>query len=246
MNFAHILRRGLAAGFAAGLTSAVLIWLVVEPVIRRALAIEEARRTAHHGHAEEPLVSRGLQVAGGAGTSVVVGVLFGVVFAVVFARVRHRLPGSSDFIRSAVLTALGFFVFVLVPALKIPANPPAVGDPETVTERTLIYVLSILLGLGVVCAVATLNRCLHRVGAPDSTRYSLDMSAAVTGVVAILVLAPSSPDSVPGDVPASLLWDFRLASLAQLATMWAVLGMTFGLLVDRSGEQKREATPVTA
>jgi hypothetical protein len=104
MRFAHLLRRGLAAGLAAGLASAVLIWLVVEPVIRRALAIEEARGAGHHGHAEEPLVSRGLQVAGGAVTVVVVGTLFGVVFAVVFAKVRHRLPGNSDFTRSAVLT----------------------------------------------------------------------------------------------------------------------------------------------
>jgi predicted cobalt transporter CbtA len=245
MRFAHLLRRGLAAGLAAGLASAVLIWLVVEPVIRRALAIEEARGAGHRGHAEEPLVSRGLQVAGGAVTVVVVGTLFGVVFAVVFAKVRHRLPGNSDFTRSAVLTALGFFVFVLMPALKIPANPPAVGDPETVTERTLIYVLSILLSLGLVFAVAALNRYLHGIGAPDSTRYTLGMYAAVAGVVAILVLAPSSPDSVPSDVPASLLWDFRLASLAQLAAMWAVLGVTFGLLVDKGRRQKRGAAPAT-
>jgi predicted cobalt transporter CbtA len=246
MGFARLLRCGLAAGLAAGLASALLIWLVVEPVIRRALAIEEARSTGRHGHVTEPLVSRGLQVVGGAATAVVVGALFGVVFAVVFAKLRHRLPGHSDFVRSAVLTALGFCVFTLMPALKIPANPPAVGDPETVTERTLIYVLSILLGLALVFAVAGLDRHLSKSGAPDSTRYTLDMYATVAGIVAILVLAPSSPDSVPSDVPASLLWDFRLASLAQLAAMWAVLGATFGLLVDRRGTRRREVVPAAA
>lgn len=246
MRFAQLLWRGAAAGLAAGLASACLVWLLVEPVIRRALAIEEARATRPHGHAEHPLVSRDLQVLAGAVTVVVVGALFGVVFAVVFAKVRHRLPGGSDFTRAAGLTVLAFFVFTLVPALKIPANPPAVGDPATVTERTLIYVLSILLSLGLVVVVATLDRYLHGVGAQDSTRYTLNTCAAAAGVVAILMLAPSSPDAVPGDVPASLIWDFRLASLAQLAAMWTVLGTTFGLLLDRRGRRQRRVVSASA
>jgi predicted cobalt transporter CbtA len=245
MGLSHLLRRGLGAGLAAGVASALLVWLCVEPVIRRALVIEEAR-TGHHGHGEEPLVSRSLQVVGGAATSVVVGALFGVVFAVVFARIRHRLPGSSDFVRAAVLAALGFLVFSVMPALKIPANPPGVGDPATVTERTLIYVLTILLSLAVVLAVGALDRYLAGSGAPDTTRYTLGMYAAVAGVAAILLLAPASPDTVPSDVPASLLWDFRLASLAQLAAMWAVLGTTFGVLVERGAVRRREVAPVSA
>lgn len=32
-----------------------------------------------------------------------------------------------------------FFVLFLVPALKYPSNPPAVGDPETVYYRQSLY-----------------------------------------------------------------------------------------------------------
>jgi hypothetical protein len=32
-----------------------------------------------------------------------------------------------------------WFVLFLVPALKYPANPPAVGDPKTIHYRDLIY-----------------------------------------------------------------------------------------------------------
>jgi hypothetical protein len=41
------------------------------------------------------------------------------------------------------------------------------------------------------------------------------------------------------------LWDFRLASLTQLAVMWATLGVSFGLLVhSRATEPSRpEASP---
>jgi predicted cobalt transporter CbtA len=47
-------------------------------------------------------------------------------------------------------------------------------------------------------------------------------------------------------VPAALLWDFRLASLAQLATMWLTLGLVFGLLLERLAAPKRAFEPVTA
>ena len=61
-----------------------------------------------------------------------------------------------------------------------------------------------------------------------STRWAVDVVAAVVLVVLVLVLVPGSPDAVPADVPADLLWDFRLASLAQLAAMWLTLGLVFG------------------
>jgi hypothetical protein len=33
-----------------------------------------------------------------------------------------------------------WFVLFLVPALKYPANPPAVGDPETIYYRESLYI----------------------------------------------------------------------------------------------------------
>ena len=53
---------------------------------------------------------------------------------------------------------------------------------------------------------------------------------------------PASPDSVPGDIPAALLWDFRLASLGELATLWTVFGLGFGLLLT----PRRVAAPAVA
>lgn len=240
MTFGFLLRRGLAAGAAAGVVAAAVIWLLVEPVLRRALALEESAM-AHGGQHEEPLVSRGAQVVGGLLTTTVVGVLFGVVFAVVFARVRHRLPATTDLGRSVLLAALGFGVFSLLPAVKYPANPPGVGNPGTVTERTLLYVLSILMGLLVLTVVTLVHRALSGSRLRPAQVVGVDALVAAAGVVAVLALLPSSPDPIPADVPADLLWDFRLASLAQLASMWATLGLAFGLLLEaRAG---RTAVP---
>jgi len=245
MTLGFLLRRGLAAGAVAGVVAAAVIWLVVEPVLRRALALEAAE-TAHAGHHEEPLVSRGAQVVGGALTTVVVGVLFGVVFAVVFARLRHRLPGGTDVGRSVVLAALGFGVFSLLPAVTYPANPPGVGDPATVTERTLLYVLSVLMGLLVVTVAAMVHRAIGGRRLRPGQVVGVDALVVGAGLVAVLTLLPPSPDPVPAGLPADLLWDFRLASLAQLGSMWGTLGLAFGLLLDaRAAEpavQERTST----
>lgn len=243
-----MLRRGVLAGMLAGLAAAVVIWLVVEPVIRRALVIEDMR-TMHGGQSapsgllahggDEPLVSRAAQVVGAAVTSVIVGVAVGVIFAVVFARVRERLPGRGDFGRSMVLASIGFAAVSLLPALKIPANPPAVGDPSTVGRRTLLYAVVLLLGLAVALVVPLLDRRLAGRGLQASARWAVDIVAVVVLLGLVLALVPGTPDRVPADVPADLVWDFRLASLAQLAALWLTLGVTFGLLLERAGRRSR-------
>ena len=255
LSFGSVLRRGVLAGVSAGLAAAVVIWLVVEPVIRRALAIEDVRSMhggqsapaglpAHGG--DEPLVSRAVQVVGGAVTAVLVGVAVGVIFAVVFARMRERLPGRGDFGRSMVLATIGFAAVSLLPALKIPSNPPAVGNPETVGQRTMLYAVVLLLGVAVALLVPVLDQRLAARGTVPSTRWAVDVVATVVLVVLVLVLVPGSPDAVPPDVPAALIWDFRLASLAQLATMWLTLGLVFGLLLERVAAPQRALTSVSA
>lgn len=243
MRFVNILRHGLIAGAAAGLCAALVLWLLVEPVIRRALVIEEARGGHNPGHDAEPLVSRTLQVFGGLATAALVGMLLGVVFTVVYARAGHRLPGATNLGRSASLALVGFVVVTLLPALKIPANPPAVGDPATVTERTLLYLLTILLGVLAVGVLLAVDRWLVGRGTPLHVRALVGTAAAVVSVGAILALVPGTPDAVPADVPAMLLWDFRVASLAQLATMWLVLGLVFGALAESRDRAARTAVP---
>lgn len=241
MNLPQLLRRGAVAGVAGGLAAALVVWLVVEPVIRRALVIEEARGDHGGGHShEDAIVSRTGQVIGGGITVIIVGFLFGVIFTVVFARLRDRLPATTDLGRSLVLAAIGFVVFSLLPAIRIPSNPPAVGDPSTVNERTLIYFLTILVGILGIGAVLAADGWL-RSRVTDPVRVAVDAAVGAAWVIAMLLLIPGTPDKVPGDVPAALLWDFRLASLAQLAVMWLVVGVVFGVLVDGRTRRGRGA-----
>jgi len=241
VRFYRLLRDGAVSGAAAGLAAALVMWLLTEPVIRRALVIEDARAHAGGGHTHsDEVVSRTAQVLVGAFTAALVGLLFGLVFAVVFARTRHRLPGLGDHSRALWLALLGFGVFVLLPALAVPADPPGVGDPDTVTRRTLVYLLTILVGLLLVGIVTGLDSLLRRRGTTQPVRLTADLVAVAVLVPLTVWLLPAAASAVPADVPADLVWDFRLASLAQQAAMWLVLACVFSLLQSRRTTAARE------
>jgi predicted cobalt transporter CbtA len=236
-SFTAILRRGLLAGLLAGGAAALVSLLLVETPIRAALRIEQARTHAAGEHSHEEMFSRSTQVVGGMVAVLIVGLAIGTIFAVVFARTQHRLPARTSFGRSLQLAAGGFFAVSLLPALKYPANPPGVGEPGTVGDRTLAYVFFIAAGIVILCAAYYLRKYLISRGRPPAHTATATAGAVVLLVVVALWAWPANPDPIPSDVPAGLLWQFRLYSLAELATLWTVLGFTFGLL-----SQSRTAT----
>ncbi|MGN9913042.1 CbtA family protein [Phytohabitans sp. LJ34] len=227
LTLGAVLRRAALAGVFAGLAAAIVALLVVEPQIDKALLVEEARSTSD----DEPIFGRPTQVFGGMVAAVAVAVCLALVVGVVFARVRHRLPGATDFGRAVVLASLGFATVALLPALKYPASPPGVGDPDTVTERTVQYLTLIAAAIAVTWLTFLVHDRLAARPWPPAYRAAIAAGVVFVGYTALLTTWPATPDSVPADIPAALLWDFRLASLAELATLWTVLGLGFGLLL---------------
>ena len=235
LRFGSMFGRLVLAGVIAGTLAGVYSLLVTERAMAPALVIEESRSAA--GSESDPhvaeLFARDTQLLGGFLGTVAAAVVFAVLLATVYGALRHRLPGSSDFSRLSMLAAVGFGVVALLPALKIPANPPAVGDPATVSTRTAIYAAVLLSGLVAAMLIAALVSFLRTRGVDLPTTATA--ATAVTGllVAVILILLPDSPDAIPGDVPAEVVWDFRIASLGQLLILWSTLGLVGGWLVDR-------------
>lgn len=230
----------LAGAVAGGLGAAAMYWLV-EPSVRAAIAIEEAG-SAHehatsqaHGHGGDALVSRSEQVVLGLVTVLVVAMLIGIAFALVHRFLAPRLPGRTTAATTMSLAGLGFVAFGLAPAIVVPANPPAVGDPGTVGLRTIVYLGTI------VCAVA-LTALVTGVARADQlssgTRAAAATGLGVVGTAILLVVLPHTADPVPANVPADLVWEFRVASLAQIGLMWVTLGAAFAWL----GQQRTVAT----
>lgn len=213
--------RGAAAGAVAGLASAAWSLALVEPVLERAVALE--------GPADGP-VSRSVQrLVGLPVGSVLVGVALGLLFSLAY---RLGSPATPTWHRSMATAGGAFLALALVPGLVYPPNPPGVGSPDTVGERTTAYLLAVALGVVVVLASHAALRDLARRGVPQPLRQSAVVVAACLIVAFGYVLLPAFPD--PVDAPATLVWDFRIRSLGSLAVLYAVLGAVFAILSTRA------------
>jgi predicted cobalt transporter CbtA len=225
---------GACAGATGGLASMLMLLLVGERSITRAIAIERARRGPAPVH---EMFSRRVQLAGGGAGTVIAGIALGLVLAVVFASVRHRLAGRDDWRRATTVAATAFVTVYLVPWLKYPANPPAVGDPATIGRRTALYL--VMIGWSIVASWAAwrLHRWLRADGRPEHQRVPATVAAWAAMVAVALVALPGNPDAVTA--PAQLVWRFRLASLGGAAAYWAVCGTVFGWLRLRATAEAR-------
>lgn len=231
-----LLRRGLAAGGLAGLVSGLFSLLLAEPLMDRAIRLEEERSAhehaghggADHAHAAEELFSRGTQHAGLVVTAVIVGLALGVFFALVYALAHRQDPlRHRPWERALTLAGAGFLALSLLPGLRYPANPPGVGDAGTVTDRQFMWLGALAVGVLGLLLAWQLHRRLARAGR-SSAVCQLAAAAAVVATLGLMFLLPGNPDPVP--VPAPLLWDFRVLSLASHVLLWAALGVTFGAL----------------
>jgi predicted cobalt transporter CbtA len=233
------IRRGAVAGLVGGAVSALFLLLVGERTIGDAIRLEEARGGGGH-----EMFSRGVQTFGGALGMILVSVALGVIFAATFAAVRHRLPGRDDWQRSIVWAATAFVVVYLVPFAKFPPNPPAVGDPDTIDERTLLYVAILAWAIGAAWLAVRVGTWLRERDFSDPARLTAVAGAFVVLVGIGYVVLPGTPDGVTA--PATLVWRFRLASAGGALALWAVTGVVFGWLsvaAARRTERVRSEVP---
>jgi hypothetical protein len=218
--FRRLLKQGVLAGMAGGAALALVLRLIGEGPIGRAIALE--------GAGGEEMFSRGAQQVGGMVAAVLYGAALGAVFTVVYAGVRHRLRAADDWRAAVALAATGFAGVFLLPFLKYPANPPAVGDPDTIGTRTALYLVAVAWSVVATWAGWRAWRALVARGVPVPQAAPATVAVWVGLAVVGLVVLPSNTD--PVNAPATLIWQFRLATVAGAATFWSVMGLVFGWL----------------
>ncbi|MDO8532092.1 MAG: CbtA family protein [Dehalococcoidia bacterium] len=223
-------KAAVLAGLITGLLVAVFHSVFTEPVIDRAIALEEQAAAARGGHEEQPVVSRDIQK--GLGLFLgwgLYGALAGVVFAGVFTLAQDKLPGDAPWRRGLALAGLAFLGVALLPFLKHPANPPGVGDADTHSFRVTIQLVFLALSVAGTVGAVALHRALA--GRPATPRWiaGWPVALAAFGVyaAAIYLLVPSNPDVV--NAPLDMVTTFRALSLGGLALLWAALGLLFGI-----------------
>ncbi|RUM09129.1 CbtA family protein [Rhizobium chutanense] len=228
----NLLLRGMLAGLIAGILVFAFAHTFGEPLVDAAIAFEEATAQAAGEAAEPEIVSRATQAGPGLFTGVMAySIAVGGLFSLAFAFVHGRLSSLSPRGTSAVIALAAFVAIVLVPGIKYPANPPAVGNPDTIGVRTELFFLMIVVSLAALIAAVALSRRL-------SGRFGLWNGAIIAGVAYLifigLVLYLLPPiNEVPENFSALVLWRFRTTTLAMHAILWAALGLAFGALAER-------------
>jgi putative cobalt transporter subunit CbtA len=268
-----LLLRGMLVGLLAGILGFGFFKIAAEPSVDRAIAFEAqaeqaaattaAPQPSAHDHgsasahdhgaaahapaATEPeLVSRGVQAGMGLLTGVVVySAAFGGLFALAFALAYGRIGALSPRATAAVLAVLGFIAVCVVPTLKYPANPPAVGEAATIGARTALYFAMIALSLAAMVAAGMLRARLQ----PRRGAWNAALVGGAAYVLAMIVAGLALPvvDEVPAVFPAAVLWTFRIASLGGQLILWTILGLGFGIAAERViGARTAARTPAAA
>ena len=219
---AIVLLSGALAGTIHGLANLAL----VEPYLDDAIDIENQNLFASGEEKDTPEFwveynsyrewQKGGQVLAGAILGTSMGALFGIVYAIS----RRALPQGNDLKKTFVLAAIMWFSLYIIPFLKYPANPPTVGDPNTVVLRAILYLSFIAIsGFGVAGFYQVYKRIKKNKRLVAFAGY-----AVFIGIV--FVLMPPNPDKV--SAPMDLVNGFRAVSVVAVSVFWVALAFILG------------------
>lgn len=199
----RVIGRGALAGLIAGVLGFLFARIFAEPFIDKAIDYESGRgevlaalNTAA-GRAVEPdgpeIFSRSIQSGVGIATGIIgFCVAMGVLVAVVYLVLHGRFNVRPKVLAWAV-AAFGFLGVYLLPFVKYPANPPAIGHDFTIDPRSELY-LGMVIGSLVllVLAVFAARKLSGKLGWPRA------VAVAVVGFFVVyggaLAILPSLGD----------------------------------------------------
>jgi hypothetical protein len=228
----------MLVGALAGILIFAFAHTFGEPLVDRAIAFEEQAVQAAGETPEPEIVSRATQAGLGLFTGIMVyATAVGGLFALVFAYVYGRVSPFGARGTAALLAVAAFIAISLVPDIKYPANPPAVGNPDTIGARTeLFFVMIVASIVAMVAAVSLARRLAMRYGSWNGVIFAAIAYIVFVGLVQYLLPAINE---VPEQFSAIVLWRFRITSLGMHAILWTTLGLAFGAWAERDLPQVR-------
>jgi predicted cobalt transporter CbtA len=219
----------LLAGAIAGTLLAIINQGIVQPFIDQAIALENQRAAA-----ESEMINpiefdnyRIWQHIGQIAAGTILGTSLGALFGLVFVYSRNSIPASNNVKKALILAVVMWLVLFIVPALKYPANPPAVGNPDTIYYRQSLYVVYLAIS-GLTALGAAF---LYRKFGNRQVKKAL-IPAIYSGIIiAAYLTMPANPDAITA--PMDLVAGFRIASGLTMSVFWLLLGVLLGLFWDK-------------
>lgn len=228
--FRRLMTMVLLAGTIAGLALAALQSVTVVPLILAAEAYEHAAppSPAHAAH-DAPGAAR--ETAGEAAEwqpsdglertayTILGTVLTGIAFAALLFGAWSLAGRDLDLRRGLWLGLAGFACFALAPAIGLPPKPPGVPGADVQTAQIWWSATALATALG----LAALAR--------PRTPWSWRIAALALLLAPHLVGAPQPVGETT--VPAALIRQFAIVSVATQGAFWLLLGGLGGLIHPR-------------
>jgi predicted cobalt transporter CbtA len=228
MNSISLLAVTIFSGAIAGTILAIINLGLVEPYIDSAIVLETQRKISSGENVDmaELVHYRFWQKGGAIAAGAVYGISLGALFGIIFAYGRKALPGDNNKKKALFLAGVLWFVLYLMVAIKYPANPPAVGDPETIYYRQSLYVGYLAIsGFTALALAITWKRVQF-----GSKKILFPLIYAAVMIVAYVVLPPN-PDKI--SISMDLIHTFRVVTALTIGLFWGILAIVFGSLWDR-------------
>ena len=231
MKTFHFIVIVLISGAFAGLIHGTVNFAIVEPYLDQAIGIENQNLFESGEEEDSPQFwveyegYRVWQKSGQILAGVILGTSVGALFGIVFALSRNSLPGSNDVKRALVLAGIMWLTLYLIPFLKYPANPPTVGDAETVVLRATLYLSFIAIsGTGAIVFYKLSKRFKNRKKLVSLIGYGVFISA-------VFFIMPENPDEIAA--PMNLVNEFRMMSVLGVSSFWISVGTILGFFWNR-------------
>ena len=226
----------LLSGCFAGIIHSIANIALVEPYLDEAIGIENQNLFASGDQEDTPqfqaeyesyrIWQKGGQVLAGA----ILGTSMGALFGIVFSFSKKVLPGEHHVKKALVLSGIMWFTLFLIPFMKYPANPPTVGDTDTVVLRAILYLSFIAIsGLGAVGFYQLFKRLQKGKKIFAVIGYAVFIST-------VFVLMPENPDEITA--PMDLVNGFRAMSVVSVSIFWISVAVILGAFWQRFNPEK--------
>ncbi len=227
----------LASGALAGLIHGTVNFAIVEPYLDQAIGIEN-QNLFDSGEAEDTPQFwaeydgyRTWQKSGQILAGVILGISVGSLFGIVFALSKNSLPGNHTVKKSLVLAGIMWFTMYLIPFIKYPANPPTVGDVETIILRAILYLSFIAIsGIGAFAFYKLSQKF-------KNTKKLISVIGYGVFISVVFFAMPENPDGITA--PMNLVNEFRLMSLLGISSFWISIGVILGLFWNKFESHKK-------
>ncbi len=110
------------------------------------------------------------------------------------------------------------------------------GEPDTIGIRTALYFTMMAASLAALVGSALLRKqLLARFGG-----WNASLVAAFAYLATVVVVGWALPvvNEAPEQFPATVLWQFRVASMGSQLLMWATIGLVFGALTQHAATSR--------